>query len=239
MRDSWRDKRCGSCNSCNDSHEAYGKAGIRKRSRKRNRNRNRNPNLRNKNWRRFCLESVTNNNCSIKTFHPHIIFIYCYYIFYCRIFCVRRKIFLREFHIRVSVATWEHDWHEYSSSLCRLSLTMDETRSPFKKRYSRNIKVFILFRFTEFEKMLPFYKNISFFVYRSRQSDESIEMWVYTCENVSCALNLCSSLRRNRTRSLCWKFLKTMITEDAILNVISTRVSGTGFSASQFTPVSI
>ena len=92
---------------------AYGKAGIRnrKQSRKRNRNRKRNPtlNLRNKNWRRFCLESVTNNNCSIKTFHPHIIFIYCYYIFYCRIFCVRRKIFLREFHIRVSVASWDHD----------------------------------------------------------------------------------------------------------------------------------
>ena len=107
---------------------AYGKAGIRSRKRRQNRN----PNLRNKNWRRFCLESVTNNNCSIKTFHPHIIFIYCYYIFYCRIFCVRRKIFLREFHIRVSVVTWDHDWHEYSS-LCRLSLTMDETRSPFKK----------------------------------------------------------------------------------------------------------
>ena len=51
------------------------------------RNRNRNPNLRNKSWRR----------CSIKTFHPHIIFIYCYYIFYCRIFCVRRKIFFENF----------------------------------------------------------------------------------------------------------------------------------------------
>ena len=30
-----------------------------------------------------------------------------------------------------------------------------------------------------------------------------------------------------------------MIVEDAILNFISTRVSATGFSASQFTPVSI
>ena len=41
---------------------------------------NRNPNLRNKTWRRFCLKSVTNNYyCSIKTFHPHIIFIYCSY----------------------------------------------------------------------------------------------------------------------------------------------------------------
>ena len=92
---------------------AYGKAGIRNRKRsrkrKRNPNPNRNPNLRNKNWRRFCLESVTNNNCLVKTFHPHIIFIYCYYIFYCRIFCVRRKIFLREFHIRASVASWDHD----------------------------------------------------------------------------------------------------------------------------------
>ena len=71
-------------------------SGIRNRSRKRKRNRKRhrnpNPNIRNKNWRRFCLESITNNNCSIKTFHPHIIFIYCYYIFYCRIFCVRRNI---------------------------------------------------------------------------------------------------------------------------------------------------
>ena len=105
----------------------------RKRKRKWNWNPNPDPNLRNKTRRRFCLKSVTNNYCSIKTFHPHIIFIYCYYIFYCRIFCVRRKIFPREFHIRVSVATWDHDWHEYSSSLCRLFLTMDETRSPFKK----------------------------------------------------------------------------------------------------------
>ena len=64
-------------------------SGIRNR----NRNRSRSPNLRNKTWRRFCLKGVTNNYCSIKTFHPHIIFIYCYYIFYCRIFCVRRKIF--------------------------------------------------------------------------------------------------------------------------------------------------
>ena len=62
------------------------KSRNRKRSRKRKRNPNPNPNLRNKNWRRFCLESVTNYNCSIKTFHHHIIFIYCYYIFYCRIF---------------------------------------------------------------------------------------------------------------------------------------------------------
>ena len=96
-------------------------SGIRNRKWKRKRN----PNLRNKTWRRFCLKSVTNNYCSIKTFHPHI--------FYSRIFCVRRKLFLREFHIRVSIATSDHDWHEYSSSLCLLFLTMDETRSAFKK----------------------------------------------------------------------------------------------------------
>ena len=128
-----------------------------------------------------------------------------------------------------------------------------------RKGTSKNIKVFILFRFTEFEKMLPFYKNISVFVYRSRQSDESIEMWVRVKMWSCCALNLCSSLRRNSmgwffefewlcsfffgshfpnvsiplvSRSLCWKFLKKMITEDAILNFISTQVSGTGFSAS-------
>ena len=47
-----------------------------------------------------------------------------------------------------------------------------------QKGMSKNIEVFILFRFTEFEKILPFYKNISVFVYRSLQSDESIEMWV-------------------------------------------------------------
>ena len=119
--------------------QAKGKIGYMEkpesgiRSRKRKRNQNPNPNLRNKTWRLFCLKSVTNNYCLIKTFHPHIIFIYCYYIFYCRIFCVRRKIFLREFHIHVSVATWDHDWHEYSSSLYHLFLTMDETQSPFKK----------------------------------------------------------------------------------------------------------
>ena len=109
-------------------------SGIRNRSPKWKQNRNWNPNLRNKTWGRFCLKSVTNNYCLIKTFHRHITFIYCYYIFYRRIFCVRRKIFLREFHIpvRVSVATLDHDWHEYSS-LCRLFLTMDETRSAFKK----------------------------------------------------------------------------------------------------------
>ena len=40
------------------------------------------------------LKSVTNNYCSMKTFHPHIIFISCYYIFYCRNFCIRHKVFL-------------------------------------------------------------------------------------------------------------------------------------------------
>ena len=140
--------RWGKGFECNDMHyyvvDETGRmenpeSGIRNWSRKLKRiriwirNWNRNSNLRNKNWRRFCLKSVTNNYCSIKTFHPHIIFIYCYYIFYCRIFCVQRKIFLQEFHIHVSLATWDLDWHEYSSSLCHLYLTMDETRSPFKK----------------------------------------------------------------------------------------------------------
>ena len=115
----------------------------------------------------------TNNNCWIKTFYPHIIFIYCYYIFYCRIF-VRRKIFLRGFHIRLALqvgimidmstpppfATFLSQWMKHGALL--------------RKGTRKNMKVFILFRFTEFEKMLPFYKNI--FVYRSRQSDESIEM---------------------------------------------------------------
>ena len=132
-------------------------SGIRNWSRKRKRNWNRNPNLRNKSWRRYCLESVTNNNCLIKTFHPHIIFIYCYYIFYCRIFCVRGKIFLREFHIRVSVtppfAAFPSQWMKHGALL--------------RKGTSKKIKVFIL---------LPFYKNISVFVYRTRQSDKLIEM---------------------------------------------------------------
>ena len=135
-------------------------SGIRNRSWKRKRkwNRNRNLNLRNNTWRRFCLKSVTNNYCSIKTFHPLIIFIYCYYIFYCRIFCVRRKIFLREFHIRVSVAppfaAFPSQWMKHGALLT--------------KGTSKNIQCH--------QKMLPFYKNISVFVYRSRQSDESIEM---------------------------------------------------------------
>ena len=48
--------------------------------------------------------------------------------------------------------------------------------SFLRKGASKNIKVFIVFRFTEFEKMLQFGKNISVFVYRSWQSDESIAM---------------------------------------------------------------
>ena len=82
-------------NPYNLGHMEKPESGIRNRSpnRKQKRNPNPNPNLRNKTWRRFCLKSVTNNYCSIKTFHPHIIFIYCYYIFYCRIFCLRSKNF--------------------------------------------------------------------------------------------------------------------------------------------------
>ena len=39
------------------------------------------------------------------------------------------------------------------------------------------------------------------------------------------------------SQSLCWRFLKTMITEDAILNFISTRVSGTTGNWFQCFPV--
>ena len=76
-------------------------------------------------------------------------------------------------------------------------------RALLRKGTSKNIKVFILFRFTEFEKMSPFYKNISVFVYRLWQSDESIEIWVRVKMWSCCALNLCSSLRRN---SMGWFF---------------------------------
>ena len=72
-----------------------------------------------------------------------------------------------------------------------------------RKGTGKNIKVFILFRFTEFEKMSLFYKNISVFVYRLRQSDESIEIWVRVKMWSCCALNLCSRLRRN---SMGWFF---------------------------------
>ena len=170
-------------------------SGIRNWSRKRKRNWNQNPNLRNKSWRRFCLKSVTNNNCLIKTFHPHIIFIYCYYIFYCRIFCIQpRIIFFKNF-----IYAWA----------LQLGIMIDmRTPPPFaafpsqwmkhgallRKGTSKKIKVFIL---------LPFYKNISVFVYRTRQSDKLIEMWVHLKMWSCCALNLCSSLRRN---SIGWFF---------------------------------
>ena len=78
-------------------------SGIRNRSRKRKRKRNPNPNpnpnpnLRNKTWRRFCLKSVTKNYCSIKTFHPHIIFIYCYYIFTVTFFAYGAKFLFENF----------------------------------------------------------------------------------------------------------------------------------------------
>ena len=187
---------------------AYGKAGIwnRKvsRKRKRNPNPNPNPNLRNKDWRRFCLESVTNNNCLIKTFHPHIIFIYIFIIFFTVTFFVYGAKFFFENFIYV----WP----------LQVGIMIDMSTSPpfavfplqwikhgalLRKGASKNIKVFIIFRFTEFEKMLPFYKNISVFVYRSRQSDESIEMWVRVKMWSCCALSLCSSLRRN---SMGWFF---------------------------------
>ena len=160
--------------------------------------------------------------------------------------------FLREFHTRVNISTWDHDWHEYSSSLCRLSLTMQ------KHGTSKNIKVFILLRFTEFEKMLPFTKTYLFsFTDRDKATNrlkceyvwkcEVVVPWIYArvCGGTAWAdslnfsgyvlffashfPNVSISLV---SRSQCKKFLKTMITEDAILNFISTRVSGTGFSAS-------
>ena len=157
-------------------------SGIRNRKpswkRNRNPNRNPNPNLRNKNWRRFCLESVTNNNCSIKTFHPHIhdIYLFLLYFFTVAFFAYGAKFFFENFI--------------YARAL-QLGIMIDMSAPPpfaafpsqwmkhgalLRKGTSKNLKVFILFRFTEFEKMLPFYKNISLFVYGSRQSDESIEM---------------------------------------------------------------
>ena len=108
-------------------------------------------------------------------------------------------------------------------------------RALLRKGTSKNIKVFILFRFTEFEKMSPFYKNISVFVYRLRQSDESIEIWVHVKMWSCWALNLCSSLRRN---SMGWFFEYIFGITIAVLKLsqnndnrglhlcISTRVSG-------------
>ena len=168
---------------------AYGKAGIQNRKRSRKRKRNPNPNLRNKNWRRFCPESVTNNNCSVKTCHLHIIFIYWYYIFSVASFAYGAKFFFQNFiyawalqvgiMIDMSTPDW-HDWHEYSSSLCRLSLTMDKTWCPFNKGTSKKIKVFILFRFTEFQKCYHFTKTYLFSFATKRRIDWNVS----TCENV-------------------------------------------------------
>ena len=52
-----------------------------------------------------------------------------------------------------------------------------------RKGTSKNIKVFILLRFTEFEKMLPFYKNISFFRLQIATT-RRIDWKVSTFENV-------------------------------------------------------
>ena len=136
-----------------------------------------------------------------------------------------------------------------------------------RKGTSKNIKVFIRFRFTEFEKMLPFYKNVTYlfsFTDRDKATNRSKCEYVWKCEVVVLEFMLESAAEQHGlilwiwvvmfflvgshfpnviislvSRSLCWKFLKKMITEDAILNFISTRVSETGFSASWFTPVSI
>ena len=167
------------------SYWAYGKAGIwnRKRSRKRkwNPNPNPNPNLRNKDWRRFCLESVTNNNCFIKTFHPHIIFIYIFIIFFTVTFFVYgAKFFFENFiyvwplqvGIMIDMST--------SPPFAAFPLQWIKHGALLRKGASKNIKVFILFRFTEFEKMLPFYKNISVQISTKRRIDWNVS----TCENV-------------------------------------------------------
>lgn len=57
---------------------------------------------RQKNWK--CYEGVTDNNCSRKTFRLHVS--------YYRFLIVRNKTFLREFYIRVNVATWVRDHSE-------------------------------------------------------------------------------------------------------------------------------
>ena len=80
---------------------------------------------------RVSLTIIARSRLFIPTLYLFIVIIF----FTVAFFCVRRKIFLQEFHMCVCVATWDHDCHEYSSSLCRLSFTMDETRSPLKKRY--------------------------------------------------------------------------------------------------------
>ena len=70
-------------------------SGIRKR------NWNRRWNHTNKNWSWY--DSATDNNCSSKIFHLHML-----YFFHIAAFCSsrRRKSFLREFHIAVNDATY-------------------------------------------------------------------------------------------------------------------------------------
>ena len=113
-------------------------SGIRNRSRKRNRNRNRNrnpnPNLRNKlgdvSVLRVSLTIIAWSRLLIPTLYLFIVIIFCTVGF----FAYGAKFFFENF-----IYTWALqlgimiDWHEYSSSLCRLFLTMVETRSPFKK----------------------------------------------------------------------------------------------------------
>ena len=82
-------------------------AGIRNRSRSRKRKRNRN--LRNElgdvSVVRVSLTIIARSRLFIPTLYLFIVIIF----FTVAFFCVRRKIFLREFYIRVSVATWDHD----------------------------------------------------------------------------------------------------------------------------------
>ena len=56
-----------------------------------------------------------------------------------------------------------------------------------RKGTSKNIKVFILFRFTEFEKMLPFYKNVTYlfsFTDRDKATNRLKCEYVWKCEVV-------------------------------------------------------
>ena len=70
------------------------------------------------------------------------------------------------------IASWSHSAALQQRCSFRTGL--------LRKGASKNIKVFIIFRFTEFEKMLPFYKNISVQISTKRRIDWNVS----TCENV-------------------------------------------------------
>ena len=141
------------------------------------RNRNRNANLRNKltvdvSVLRVSLTIVARSRLFIPTLYLFIVIIF----FTVAFFAYDAKFFFENFiyawalqlGIMIDMSTpppfaaFPSQWMKHGSFL--------------RKGASKNIKVFIVFRFTEFEKMLQFGKNISVFVYRSWQSDESIAM---------------------------------------------------------------